>query len=58
LRADESLWRLPILSVSSEDKEQDAIRAYEAGANLYLVKPVRPRDLAEMVGLLTGKAIG
>ena len=56
VRADENLWRLPVISVSSEDKEQDAIRAYEAGANLYLTKPVRPRDLEEMVRLLTGKA--
>jgi len=57
VRADEALWRLPVISVSSEAKEQDAIRAYEAGANLYLVKPVRPRDLEEMVRLLTAGAL-
>jgi two-component system chemotaxis response regulator CheY len=56
VRADETLWRLPVISISSEDREQDAVRAYEAGANLYVTKPVRPRDLEEMVRLLTGTA--
>jgi two-component system chemotaxis response regulator CheY len=56
LRADENLWRLPVISVSSEEKPEDMLRAYEAGANFYLTKPLRPDDLAEMVRLLTGKA--
>lgn len=56
LRADENLWQLPVISVSSEEKPEDMLRAYEAGANFYLTKPLRPDDLAEMVRLLTGKA--
>jgi two-component system, chemotaxis family, chemotaxis protein CheY len=54
IREDESLWRLPVITISTEDKEQDALKAYDAGANFYLVKPVRPKDLEEMARLLTG----
>jgi two-component system chemotaxis response regulator CheY len=54
VRQDEQLWRVPIITISSEAKEQDSRKAYEAGANFYLVKPVRPKDLEEMARLLTG----
>jgi two-component system, chemotaxis family, chemotaxis protein CheY len=45
---------MPIITISIEAKEQDAQKAYEAGANFYLVKPIRPKDLEEMARLLTG----
>jgi two-component system, chemotaxis family, chemotaxis protein CheY len=54
VREDEHLWRMPIITISSEAKEQDAQKAYEAGANFYLIKPIRPKDLEEMARLLTG----
>jgi two-component system chemotaxis response regulator CheY len=54
VRGDATLWRVPIIIISTEDKEQDALKAYEAGANFYLTKPVRPNDLIEMARLLTG----
>jgi two-component system, chemotaxis family, chemotaxis protein CheY len=57
IREDETLWRVPVITISTEDKEQDALKAYEAGANFYLTKPVRPKDLEEMARLLTGTAI-
>jgi two-component system chemotaxis response regulator CheY len=57
IREDETLWRVPVITISTEDKEQDALKAYEAGANFYLTKPVRPKDLEEMARLLTGSAI-
>jgi two-component system chemotaxis response regulator CheY len=56
IREDETMWRVPVITISTEDKEQDAIKAYDAGANFYLTKPVRPKDLAEMARLLTGTA--
>src|ERR1700689_22095 len=43
VREDEQLWRMPIITISSEAKEQDAQKAYEAGANFYLIKPIRPK---------------
>jgi two-component system, chemotaxis family, chemotaxis protein CheY len=54
VREDESLWRVPVITISTESKEQDAQKAYSAGANFYLTKPVRPKDLEEMARLLTG----
>ncbi len=57
VREDESLWRTPVITVSTEDTEQDALKAYDAGANFYLTKPVRPKDLEEMARQLTGTAI-
>lgn len=44
----------PIVMISTEDSEADAERAYRAGANLYLVKPVAPEKLAMIAGVLTG----
>jgi len=57
IREDEALWRLPVITISTEDKEHDALKAYSAGANFYLTKPVRPKDLEEMARLLTGTSI-
>jgi two-component system chemotaxis response regulator CheY len=57
IRQDESLWRVPVITISTEDKEEDALKAYAAGANFYLTKPVRPRDLEQMARLLTGTQI-
>ena len=42
VRDDPAVRRLPAVFVSTEAGEKDAILAYEAGANFYLVKPVAP----------------
>jgi two-component system chemotaxis response regulator CheY len=57
IREDPTLWRVPVITISTEDKEHDALKAYDAGANFYMTKPVRPKDLEEMARLLTGTAI-
>jgi len=56
VRENEALRKVPVITISSEDKEQDALRAYEAGANYYLTKPVLPNTLEELARLLTGTA--
>ena len=43
----------PILMISTEDRPGDADRAYAAGANLYLVKPVVAERLVRIARLLT-----
>jgi two-component system chemotaxis response regulator CheY len=43
----------PIVMISTEDQPDDADRAYAAGANLYMVKPVNGERLVRMVGILT-----
>jgi two-component system, chemotaxis family, chemotaxis protein CheY len=54
VRGDPAVRRLPAVFVSTEAGEKDAILAYEAGANFYLVKPVVPADLTEVARLMTG----
>ena len=41
---------LPIIIMSSSDEPQDIAKAYEYGANGYLVKPNRFQELRELVG--------
>nr|WP_221373879.1 response regulator [Actinoplanes polyasparticus] len=43
----------PVLMISTEDRPGDADRAYAAGANLYLVKPVDAERLARVARMLT-----
>lgn len=45
-------YRLPIAVVSSENKSSDQQLAYQAGANAYLVKPVKPEQLEALLRLL------
>jgi two-component system chemotaxis response regulator CheY len=45
----------PVVMVSTEAKTIDASAAFEAGANGYLVKPARPRDLVLTAALLLGE---
>ncbi|MDD2608388.1 MAG: response regulator [Giesbergeria sp.] len=50
----QNLPQAPAIMVSTEADEQDRKRAYAAGANLYLVKPVRPEQLLAPIDLLLG----
>jgi len=43
----------PVLMISTEDGPGDADRAYAAGANLYLVKPVAAARLVRVASMLT-----
>jgi len=46
----------PVLMVSTESQTQDATAARDAGANAYLVKPVKPAELALTAALMLGDA--
>lgn len=56
LRSDDRTRHLPALMISTEAQQQDASRAYDAGANLYLAKPVRPGELVCLCELLCGES--
>ncbi|MBU2515062.1 response regulator [bacterium] len=45
----------PLLIVSTESEAEDKMKGFKAGANLYLIKPVRPEILIENVNLLLQK---
>jgi CheY-like chemotaxis protein len=49
LRADPALRRLPVVILTSSAESADVKRAYDLGANSYLVKPVEFEGLLEMV---------
>ena len=52
IRSDEEFEDLPIIIISTEDEARDKQRGYDAGANLYIVKPTNPANLIENVRLL------
>ena len=56
LRSRAELVPAPALMVSTEAAAQDRTRALVAGANLYLVKPVKPQQLLVNCRLLLGEA--
>jgi two-component system chemotaxis response regulator CheY len=53
-RAQDSQPQVPALMVSTQADRRDAGEAYRAGANYYLVKPVKPVDLMIAARLLMG----
>ena len=52
LRQQEGLKRLPVVVLTSSKESSDVNRAYDLGANSYLVKPVDFDPLLEMVKTL------
>lgn len=56
IRRDGAVLGVPALTISTEAGPADALKAYEAGANYYLVKPVAPETLTEVALLMTGGA--
>ena len=50
VRARTPLRRLPVVVLTSSNQSQEVNRAYDLGANSYLVKPVEFDDLKEMLG--------
>jgi len=45
----------PAIMISTEASNDDRQRAYAAGANLYLVKPMQPEQLLGPIALLLGE---
>lgn len=56
LRQDPSVMHIPVIMISTEAEQKDIDQAYASGANLYIVKPVRPEILILHAKLLTGLA--
>jgi two-component system chemotaxis response regulator CheY len=56
IRRDAAVQGVPAVTISTESGDRDAMQAFEAGANYYLVKPVAPETLTEVARLMTGTA--
>ncbi|MDH4394462.1 MAG: response regulator [Limnobacter sp.] len=54
LRESLQIMQAPAMMISTESEAQDETEAYLCGANLYMVKPVRPEQLLECARLLIG----
>ena len=54
LRADPTLKATPILMMTTEMRPQDVMKAYDAGADMYLVKPSSPAVIRYKVLSLLG----
>jgi len=55
IRGLEELRDLPVIMISTEEQELDREKAFQAGANFYQVKPVKPEQLQTYVGLILGE---
>jgi two-component system chemotaxis response regulator CheY len=56
VRAEPQYQELPIIIISTEGQNADKRKGFEAGANLYLVKPSEPEQIVENIRLvLAGK---
>jgi two-component system, chemotaxis family, chemotaxis protein CheY len=54
IRDEPALAAVPVMTISTEARDDDIARAYQAGANFYMTKPVRPAELVQTARLLTG----
>lgn len=50
----QDIRQAPAIVVSTEAQQKDKKLAYEAGANYYLIKPVRPDELVALCSVLLG----
>ncbi|HLN25631.1 MAG TPA: response regulator [Patescibacteria group bacterium] len=54
IRGDAAVQAIPAVTISTEAGDRDVAKAFEAGANFYLVKPVAPEELTEVARLIAG----
>jgi two-component system chemotaxis response regulator CheY len=52
VRADGKYDSLPIIIVSTESETKDKMKGFEAGANLYIVKPSSPEMMVENIRMV------
>ncbi len=55
VRADDAYASLPIVIVSTESQSIDKAKGFEAGANLYIVKPCAPETMIENIRMILGE---
>lgn len=55
IRSEKDFESVPIVIISTEEEAQDKEKGYNAGADVYIVKPIDPSILIENIKLLTGE---
>jgi len=54
IRDDPTVRMVPALMISTEGGSTDLVKAFEAGANYYLQKPVQPDELTDVARMIAG----
>ena len=49
---------VPVILLTARGREEDILRGFDAGADDYVVKPFRPRELVARIGSLLRRATG
>jgi two-component system, chemotaxis family, chemotaxis protein CheY len=47
----------PIIIITTQEETINQLKGYEAGANIYIVKPVKPKNLISHISMLTGAGL-
>ena len=55
LRKKSNFETKPVIMISTEAEEMDRVKAYQAGADMYYIKPVKPDELRSTAKVLVGK---
>jgi two-component system chemotaxis response regulator CheY len=54
LRISTDIKQSPVIMVTTESEEKDMDKAFNAGANFYFIKPVKPDEFLKYCKLFTG----
>ena len=59
LRRDSKFGHIPVIVITAQDELSEKLKAFELGADDYLVKPFQPEELVARIGILArrGKAL-
>jgi two-component system chemotaxis response regulator CheY len=52
IRTQDAHHTTPIIMISTQSHDDDKIEAYEMGANLYEIKPIKPDDLNRILKII------
>ena len=54
IRADKVFGGIPVIIITTETEARDKEKGFEAGANVYLTKPIQPDRMIAQIKLLIG----
>ncbi|HSG42622.1 MAG TPA: response regulator [Anaerolineales bacterium] len=58
LRRDSKFRNIPVIVITAKDELSEKLKAFELGADDYLVKPFQPEELVARMGILTRRGKG
>ncbi|MBF0350598.1 MAG: response regulator [SAR324 cluster bacterium] len=55
IRKESQYTQTPIIIISTESEAEDKLKGFKAGANLYVIKPVKSEELVQNAKMLVGE---